>query len=109
MAKPELGKKHDCAECSARFYDLNKNPAVCPKCGTKVARPTKAKATPKPAPVVVKPVGKEEVKPAAKKSDGDDADADGDTDDDIDDDETLIADDDDKEVFDPAEGDKKNT
>lgn len=42
--KPELGAKHDCAECSARFYDLNKDPAVCPKCGTKIAPSTKIKA-----------------------------------------------------------------
>jgi hypothetical protein len=31
---PELGKKHDCAECGTKFYDLGKADAVCPKCGT---------------------------------------------------------------------------
>jgi uncharacterized protein (TIGR02300 family) len=34
MAKPELGTKRLCASCSARFYDLNKAPITCPKCGT---------------------------------------------------------------------------
>ncbi|EHH68820.1 hypothetical protein GMO_01270 [Gluconobacter morbifer G707] len=34
MAKPELGLKRTCVECSAHFYDLNRVPAVCPKCGT---------------------------------------------------------------------------
>ncbi len=34
MAKPELGTKRVCVSCSARFYDLTKAPAVCPKCGT---------------------------------------------------------------------------
>ncbi|WP_342628229.1 TIGR02300 family protein [Nguyenibacter vanlangensis] len=34
MAQPTLGTKRVCVSCSARFYDLNKNPAVCPKCGT---------------------------------------------------------------------------
>jgi uncharacterized protein (TIGR02300 family) len=34
MAKPELGTKRVCVSCSARFYDLTKQPAVCPKCGT---------------------------------------------------------------------------
>jgi uncharacterized protein (TIGR02300 family) len=34
MAKPELGTKHVCVACSARFYDLGTSPAVCPKCGT---------------------------------------------------------------------------
>lgn len=46
MAKPELGSKRACVSCSARFYDLTRAPAVCPKCGTeqpiepvRVARP----------------------------------------------------------------------
>ena len=34
MAKPELGTKRICVACSAKFYDLQKNPAICPKCGT---------------------------------------------------------------------------
>jgi len=34
MAKPELGTKRVCVSCGARFYDLTKSPAVCPKCGT---------------------------------------------------------------------------
>ncbi|MBX3505531.1 MAG: TIGR02300 family protein [Parvibaculum sp.] len=32
MSKPELGTKRDCPSCGAKFYDLNKNPVVCPKC-----------------------------------------------------------------------------
>ncbi len=34
MPKPELGLKRVCVACGARFYDLQKTPAVCPKCGT---------------------------------------------------------------------------
>jgi uncharacterized protein (TIGR02300 family) len=34
MAKPELGLKRVCVSCGARFYDLQRAPAVCPKCGT---------------------------------------------------------------------------
>ena len=34
MAKPELGNKRVCVACSARFYDLNRVPAICPKCNT---------------------------------------------------------------------------
>jgi uncharacterized protein (TIGR02300 family) len=34
VAKPELGTKRLCASCSAKFYDLNKDPIHCPKCGT---------------------------------------------------------------------------
>jgi len=28
-----LGTKRTCPECAARFYDLNKTPIECPKCG----------------------------------------------------------------------------
>lgn len=34
MAKPELGGKRQCQSCAAKFFDLNKSPIVCPKCGT---------------------------------------------------------------------------
>jgi uncharacterized protein (TIGR02300 family) len=34
VAKPELGAKHQCLNCGAKFFDLNKDPIVCPKCGT---------------------------------------------------------------------------
>jgi uncharacterized protein (TIGR02300 family) len=34
MAKPELGTKRTCITDAVRFYDLNKVPAICPKCGT---------------------------------------------------------------------------
>jgi uncharacterized protein (TIGR02300 family) len=34
MAKPELGTKRVCVACGARFYDLTRSPAICPKCGT---------------------------------------------------------------------------
>lgn len=52
MAKPELGLKRQCMSCGAKFYDLNRDPAVCPKCGTafqaaalsRVAAPAVARA-----------------------------------------------------------------
>ena len=34
MSKPELGSKRQCQNCGAKFFDLNKDPIVCPKCGT---------------------------------------------------------------------------
>ncbi len=34
MAKPELGTKRLCGSCGAKFYDLSKDPIVCPKCET---------------------------------------------------------------------------
>ena len=34
MPKPEFGKKVVCNNCEAKFYDLNRKPAICPHCGT---------------------------------------------------------------------------
>lgn len=34
MAKTDLGDKQVCPNCGAKFYDLRKRPAVCPKCTT---------------------------------------------------------------------------
>ncbi len=34
MTHAHLGQKHFCSACNTRFYDLNKVPAVCPKCQT---------------------------------------------------------------------------
>ncbi len=34
MASPELGAKQICPACAAKFYDLGRRPAVCPKCQT---------------------------------------------------------------------------
>ena len=33
MAKPDLGSKQKCQNCGTKFFDLNKTPIVCPKCG----------------------------------------------------------------------------
>ncbi|MGH7086005.1 MAG: TIGR02300 family protein [Acetobacteraceae bacterium] len=32
--KAELGTKRICVACGARFYDLGRTPAACPKCRT---------------------------------------------------------------------------
>lgn len=32
MTKPNWGLKRTCQSCGARFYDLNKEEIVCPKC-----------------------------------------------------------------------------
>jgi uncharacterized protein (TIGR02300 family) len=57
VAKPELGTKRLCGSCGAKFYDLNKDPIVCPKCHAVMAvaaltarsRPEPAAARPAPA------------------------------------------------------------
>ena len=34
MSRPEWGEKRECPECGARFYDLDRDPIICPKCET---------------------------------------------------------------------------
>ena len=66
MSKPEWGEKRECPECGARFYDLKRSPAVCPKCETSfVATVEKA---PPPAPP---PPAKKVAPVAAKVVEGD--------------------------------------
>lgn len=68
MAKAEWGLKRTCQSCGARFYDMGRDPAACPKCGTKfdpeavlkTKRATKAVAE-KPAPAKKQPLPEEEV------------------------------------------------
>ena len=49
VTKAELGTKRLCANCGARYYDLNKDPIVCPRCGTEFEVPVAAKARPQTA------------------------------------------------------------
>ena len=100
MTKPELGVKRDCPECGARFYDLNKDPAHCPKCEHEfvpeaLLKPRRArKEEEEETPVAAKPSGKEtslenadKEKLAAKSKRQPGLDEDSDDDDDDDDDE----------------------
>jgi uncharacterized protein (TIGR02300 family) len=32
VTKPELGTKRRCNSCEAKFFDLNTDPIICPKC-----------------------------------------------------------------------------
>ncbi|HWC65653.1 MAG TPA: FYDLN acid domain-containing protein [Thermoanaerobaculia bacterium] len=58
---PNLGKKFECFNCRAKFYDLGKPEAVCPKCGANQRDARSAEesaAAPRPrrvAPIVVAP------------------------------------------------------
>ena len=63
MAKPELGTKRHCGNCGAKFYDLNKDPIVCPKCATVMALAAVAttRARPEPAARAGAPAAEEEV------------------------------------------------
>ncbi len=54
MTKPELGTKRLCPSCGAKYYDLNRDPITCPKCGTifeiVAAAPARSVAAPKSKP-----------------------------------------------------------
>ena len=36
MTKTELGNKHLCTSCNTKFYDLQKEVPICPKCGEEI-------------------------------------------------------------------------
>ena len=57
MTKPELGLKRRCMTCGAKFYDLNRSPITCPKCGTPFQA---APLTRAPAPAAVRARDEEE-------------------------------------------------
>ncbi len=104
MAKPELGLKRQCMSCGAKFYDLNRDPATCPKCGTvfqvtaltRVAAPAVARTAPDDDETEVESVGPELV--SLDEVEAGEAEKDLPTDDDIDvgddvaDDDTFLED-----------------
>jgi uncharacterized protein (TIGR02300 family) len=51
VPKIDVGEKQTCPQCGAKFYDLTRRPAVCPKCsfsfdpGDEFVRAKRAKAT----------------------------------------------------------------
>jgi uncharacterized protein (TIGR02300 family) len=80
VAKPNWGLKRMCQSCGARFYDLGKDPILCPKCGTefdpeavlktKRASAKAVAAPPRPAPVPeaeIEPIEEEVVEGAEEK------------------------------------------
>ncbi len=54
MARPELGEKRRCLSCELKFYDLNNDPAICPKCGVVFEQQTPEKVEPVVEPVAPK-------------------------------------------------------
>jgi hypothetical protein len=66
---PELGKKHECAECGTKYYDLGKADAACPKCGSSQRETDKRSPAPEARvryvpPPVAAPAAEEEEIPA---------------------------------------------
>ena len=44
----DLGKKHECLSCGAKFYDLGNAEIICPKCGADQAELSAEENTAKP-------------------------------------------------------------
>jgi uncharacterized protein (TIGR02300 family) len=65
VAKPEWGTKRICPSCGTRYYDLLRDPVVCPKCSTPYDPEAFLKSRrARPAPPVEKelePVGADEL------------------------------------------------
>ena len=67
MSKVELGNKHLCVSCNTKFYDLQKEVPVCPKCGEEIIVKVKPRLGRPPLnkkPIVTPPKVKEENKDA---------------------------------------------
>jgi uncharacterized protein (TIGR02300 family) len=56
VAKPELGTKRLCGSCGAKFYDLSKDPIICPKCETVFHPVVSARARPEAVRAPVAPL-----------------------------------------------------
>src|SRR5215212_3397346 len=67
VAKPEWGTKRICPSCGTRYYDLTRDPVVCPKCSTPFDPEAflKARRSRPVAPVEkeLEPVGAEDIDP----------------------------------------------
>jgi uncharacterized protein (TIGR02300 family) len=49
VAKPELGGKRQCQNCGTKFFDMNRDPILCPKCGATFVPPALSRAAVRPA------------------------------------------------------------
>ncbi len=65
MAKADLGTKRHCPNCGAKYYDLNRSPIICPRCGTPFEVPTGRGGRPSPAAAAVVVEEVEEIVPQA--------------------------------------------
>ncbi|CAN0540121.1 unnamed protein product, partial [Laminaria digitata] len=129
LAKPEWGLKRTCLGCSARFYDMQRDPIVCPNCGAEfdplaLVRPKRARAAAasqaKAKAAAAKPLDEVAETDETEEVVDDDAleiddaaiDLDDDDEDDIipdDDDDDAIADPDVSEVLDKAKDGEPNS
>ena len=71
MGKPEWGAKRLCTSCGVKFYDFNKTPVTCPKCGSRVEPDPPARSKrPPPAKPAKPPAPPEPKQPVAAATEG---------------------------------------
>src|SRR3954467_15815664 len=79
LAKPEWGTKRICPSCGTRYYDLMRDPVVCPKCSTPFDPEAflKARRARPVAPVEkeLEPVGADEIDPDLEADEVEDVEA----------------------------------
>src|SRR3954463_1603394 len=79
VAKPEWGTKRICPSCGTRYYDLTRDPVVCPKCSTPFDPEAflKARRARPAAPVEkeLEPVGADEIDPDLEADEVEDVEA----------------------------------
>ena len=113
MAKPEWGFKRTCLSCGAKFYDMGKDPIICPSCEA-VFDPEASVKLKRGRQVIAEDKAKKASEAEAKKNESDDDDdLDEDLDSDIDDDDGVLEDtsdleDDDVPVVGPEGNDDEN-
>ena len=77
MANPAWGAKRICANCGSPFYDLNRDPIICPKCGTEYDPEAILRSRRTRAPIAeekeVEPVAADEEAEGEAKPDADEA------------------------------------
>jgi hypothetical protein len=82
VTKPELGTKRSCAQCGAKFYDLDQSPITCPKCGAVSEAVVSLRPRAAPARAPVRELKPESPKARSRTSEDADADAQGEKNDD---------------------------
>ena len=69
MAKAAWGEKRICGDCGTKFYDLRKDPIICPKCGSEFTKPSLVISSRTKTPGAKKSVAPEGQKVEAKDKD----------------------------------------
>lgn len=79
MVEPEWGTKWLCQGCGATFYDMRRNPIICPKCEVRhnpvaVSKPQRSRGGAKPSPPAPKPPLKPDENDVVEAAKGDEED-----------------------------------